>query len=178
MFRNLSRPPVVLLTKSRTMYCPNCAVPVTDDQMQFCTTCGHGLSERPSIRKAFRQAFLLFAVGLMLIPVWMFIGPAFPPADRFVESHPSTTWLEQIAWIAMWMSFIAAGMRLVFALVFEKGAATDNPPNEEQAALRPRSPNAQLSSADSFQGVSPERWRTTRDLAEPLKVKPRKSGGL
>jgi hypothetical protein len=116
---------------------------------------------------------ILATIGLLLIPVWMFIGAAFPAADRFVESHPSTTWPEQIAWIGMWMAFIAAAARLLYALVIEKSSISRV--NECEAVRELNMAVAGLPSADAFQSATAANWRTTNDLADPLKTVSRKA---
>ena len=105
------------------------------------------------------------ALGLLMMPIWMFIGAIFPPNDRFVESSPSTTVAEQIAWILMWISFLAGASRIIYALFFEKASVGDvvkrdnSLPNVEQNALP---------SGKGFEVVRPGKWRTTDELLQPI----------
>src|SRR5688500_8822488 len=102
------------------MFCPKCASPILSESIQFCTKCGFAFGEPTYRKEAIKKSFVLIAIGLLLIPVWMFIGAAFPPDDRLVESSPSTTWPEMVAWILMWMAFIGGAVRLGYAWVFER----------------------------------------------------------
>jgi hypothetical protein len=160
------------------MYCPNCAAPLPDQRVAFCSRCGHDIGERPAMRTAFRDSFILAAIGLMLMPVWIFIGAAFPAADRLVESHPSTTWPEQIAWIAMWMAFIAAALRLLFAVAFRRRQPGLERLDDPQSELGGEQCRGGLPSADSFNAAAAGLWRTTDELAAPVSSRQRTSGGL
>jgi len=173
------------------MYCPNCSEPKANDATQFCKRCGldlFGLSEfvesgandvratgvRSKHRKGIKQGISLFAVGLMLIPIWMFAGVVFPPNDRFVESAPSTTPLEAIAWIAMWMAFIAGALRIAYAFIFEnKRFERFNAPSTGSV---PGS-GGSLPSGDYFRPADPGTWKSTDELFEPVR-KTRTSGEL
>jgi hypothetical protein len=123
------------------------------------------------MQKAMRQAFTLIVIGILLVPVWMFIGAAFPAQDRLVESHPSTTWPEQIAWIAMWASFIAAAARVAYAFIFEKGA---DAPLLSTKELSGEIPHAGLPAGDSFKSAYAHRWQTTGELT-PVDADPNTS---
>jgi len=173
------------------MYCPNCSELKVDDRTQFCKRCGldlFGLSEfvesggatRPDTKgkrqKGMRQGVMLFALGLMLIPVWLFIAMIFPPSDRLVESAPSTTAAEGIAWIAMWMAFIAGALRIAYALVFEEGRSA-HPSIQGRIKDAYRAPEA-LPSADTFRPAQPGSWKTTGDLYERVKRPAKTSGEL
>lgn len=160
------------------MYCPNCAEPRAQENIQFCTKCGHDVTGGRGSAKGMRQGFVLIVLGLLLIPVWMFIGAAFPPNDRLVESAPSTTWGESIAWILMWIAFLAAAARIAYALMFEGAGATGNSERNTPQTLGAKQSNAALPSADSFEGIKPGQWKTTGDLREPAFPKLRTSGDL
>ena len=155
------------------MFCPKCAEAKAGDETIFCTRCGFdlsgletavmsgGLGDR-KLRKGIGQGVKLLMLGLLLIPVWMFIGAAFPPADKFVESSPSTTWAESIAWILMLMAFVAGISRIAYALLFERAAdiktrSIDQPPVRDA-----------LPSGDSFKPAAPGKWKTTDDLVMPV----------
>jgi hypothetical protein len=150
------------------MFCPNCAEPIAHENIQYCTKCGYEFDGK-STSAGLRQGFILISIGLLLIPVWMFIGAAFPADDKLVESAPSTTWPEMVAWIAMWMLFIAGAVRIGYSVLIERSAKSRSISEDD---LR------ELPSADRFEGV-PGRWRsTTRDLGESVVNRPRTSGEL
>jgi hypothetical protein len=173
------------------MYCPNCSEVKADDAAQFCKRCGldlFGLSEfvesgeggsfiPPAwrTRKGIRQGVAFFALGLMLIPVWMFIAAIFPPNDKLVESAPSTTPLEMAAWIGMWMAFIAGAVRVIYSLVFENARMVRR--SGVDGIGSPRSAKA-LPSADYFRPAQPENWKTTGDLFERVERNAKTSGDL
>ncbi|MFL6467048.1 MAG: hypothetical protein ACJ72Z_03730 [Pyrinomonadaceae bacterium] len=163
------------------MFCPNCSEPKTKDATQFCKRCGldlFGLSEfvesgekfngRPIRKispKAVRQSISLFAFGLMLIPVWMYVSVIYPPENRPVESAQSTTPAEMVAWILMWMAFIASALRVAYALFENRRCARFNPPNTGSV---PGSGGA-LPSGDYFRPADPGAWNSTNELFEPIK---------
>jgi hypothetical protein len=118
---------------------------------------------------------ILLALGLLLIPVWMFIGAAFPPDDKLVESSPSTTWLEQIAWIVMWMAFLASALRIAYSLVFE---SSETRRHSQPISSLNKSEDRYLGSAATFEAAQPGKWRTTDDLAQTIIGKTRTSGDL
>jgi hypothetical protein len=173
------------------MYCPNCSETKPNDATQFCKRCGldlFGLSEfvqsgkpggfiprRSGARKGIRQGITLFAIGLVLIPVWMFVAAIFPPNDRLVESSPSTTPLEMAAWIGMWVAFIAGLIRIAYSLVFEN-ARTERRQGRDGVESQ-RSAGA-LPTADYFRPAQPENWKTSGDLFERIKRKAQTSGDL
>lgn len=97
----------------------------------------------------------MLVIGLVMIPVWMFIGAAFPPDDKLVESSPSTTWPEMVAWILMWIMFIASAARVGCSLVFDSADGRDDSKTTKTAPA--------LHSADTFEPVSPGGWRVTND---------------
>jgi hypothetical protein len=139
---------------------------------------GAGDVRKPNLRgrsqKGIRQGVTLFSIGLMLIPVWMFAGVILPPNDRLVESAPSTTPLEAIGWIAMWIAFIAGVLRIAYALIFEgKRSKRFSPPSTGSV---PGSGGA-LPSGDYFRPADPGTWKSTDELFEPVR-KPRTSGEL
>ncbi len=168
------------------MFCPRCSEAKAAENTQFCTKCGFNLTglhtfvesggKRPDKRKGIEQGVKLIMLGVILIPVWMFIAPAFPANDRFIEGAPSTTWAEAIAWILMWVSFLAGAGRIAFALVFETAAAWSVAQSDRNVGETPE--NAALPSGESFQGVKPGKWKTTDELFEPVLRKPRTSGEL
>ena len=171
------------------MFCPNCSEPKPLDATKFCKRCGldlFGLSEfiesgdGGSVRdfdrrrRGLRQASMLFAIGFILIPVWMFIGAGFPANDRIVERAPSTTAAEMLAWIGMWMAFIAAATRVAYALIFEH-LQIFSTTSERPRFRKEKGPGA-LPSADYFRPADPGNWKTSGDLFEKVKV--RHSGEL
>ena len=173
------------------MFCPNCSEPRPANDTQFCKRCGldlFGLNEfvesgesssgRPfdGRRKAFRQTGVLFAIGLLLVPVWMFIGAAFPPNDRLVESAPSTTPAETIAWIGMWMAFFAGALRMAYALVFDGKRPIVS--REMPAKTATHYAAQSLHSGDAFRPADPGVWQETDDLFEHSKRKVRTTGEL
>jgi len=175
------------------MYCPNCSEPKADGHTQFCKRCGldlFGLSEfvesggvpRPEEKskrqRGVRQGVMLFALGLLLIPVWLFVAMIFPPNDRLVESAPSTTAAEGIAWIAMWMAFIAGALRIAYALLFEEGSSDlRRAPGRRETESTFRASEA-LPSADAFRPAQPGSWKTTGELYDHVKRTPETSGEL
>ena len=165
------------------MFCPRCSMAKTVEETVYCTSCGLDLRDlggfvdesvkAPSItERGIKQAMILSALGLLLIPVWMFIGAAFPPDDKLVESSPSTTLLEQIAWIVMWMAFIASALRIAFSIVFERSRTRQH---EQPKLLLDKAEDRYLTSADTFTAVQPGKWRTTGDLAQTIIRKTRTS---
>jgi hypothetical protein len=173
------------------MYCPNCSEVKARDAAQFCKRCGldlFGLSEFvesgeggrfvvPSwgTRKGKRQGITLLGLGLILIPVWMFIGAIFPPNDRLIESFPSTTRLEMAAWIGMWMAFIAGTVRIIYSLVFENSRWERR---SRVVGVESQRSAGTLPSADYFRPAQPENWKTTGELFERVKRNAKTSGDL
>jgi hypothetical protein len=105
------------------MYCPNCAAEKSLEHARYCSNCGLDLvGDRKAYTelKGLRHGIILLVIGLLLIPVWMFVGAAFPADDKLVESAPSTTPVEAIAWIAMWVMFLAGAARIAYSLIFER----------------------------------------------------------
>jgi hypothetical protein len=106
----------------------------------------------------------------------MFIGPMFPPGDRLVESAPSTTLLEQLFWILMWMSFLAGAARIVYAYAFERAAEkSDRPRKIERVDTEEQ---RSLPSADYFKPADPGQWRSSEELFEPILKQRHTSGEL
>jgi len=173
------------------MFCPNCSEQKANDATQFCKRCGldlFGLSEfvesgagdlrKPNKKwksqKGISQGVSIVSIGLMLIPVWMFAAVILPPSDRLVEDAPSTTPLEAIAWIAMWMALIAGTLRIAYSLFFE-GKRSERFSLPSTGSV-PGSGGA-LPSGDYFRPADPGTWKSTDDLFEPVR-KPRTSGEL
>ena len=168
------------------MYCPNCSEPKAQDNTKYCTKCGFDLRGLDDVvsrgglgsksgRTGIENGLRLILLGLMLVPVWLFIGVIFPPDDKFLESSPSTTWLEQIFWIAMWVLFIAGAARIVLSLAFERSAnerGTDSPAIEQEAARH------SLPSGEDFRPADPGMWKSTDDFFEPVIKTARTSGEL
>ena len=144
---NLFKCFVVLANEGDVMFCSNCGE-AQDNRLQFCTKCGSEIGPA-RLSKASRQAFVLFVLGLLTIPVWAFIGAAFPANDRLVESSPSTTVGESIAWTLMWLFFIAAAARITYAVVFEKASASAQRGADDQT-VRPE----QLPAGEPFEPAS------------------------
>jgi hypothetical protein len=168
------------------MYCPQCGENA-DGSTVFCTKCGLNLENlesfivgggKSSRRKGIEQGVKLIAFGVLLIPVWMFIGAAFPANDRLVESSPSNTWAESLAWIVMWMTFLAGSVRIAYTFAFGAGrkpveaAGRDSDPSD---SVREK---GALPSAEEFQSARAGGWKTTGDLFEPVRRKARTSGEL
>ena len=172
------------------MFCPKCSTAKAEGNTQYCTSCGLDLTglgdfvqmsgERGSdarIRKGIRHGVTLLLVGAVLIPVWMFIGPMFPPADRLVEGAPSTTVLEQLFWILMWISFLAGAARIVYAYAFERGSSATGPASRKIAKVDTTEQRS-LPSADYFKPADPGQWRSSEELFEPVLKQRRTSGDL
>lgn len=168
------------------MFCPRCSESKAGDETVYCTRCGLDLSDlgsfidetfeaRTDTGRGIKQGIVLLALGLLLIPVWMFIGAAFPPDDKLVESSPSTTWPEQVAWIVMWMAFIASALRIAYLLVFERPETRRH--GTPILSLN-KSEDRYLGSAEAFEAAQPGKWRTTGDLAQTTTRKTRTSGEL
>jgi hypothetical protein len=168
------------------MFCPRCSESKASEETVYCTRCGLDLSDldsfvdetvkaRSNTGRGIKQGIILLALGLLLIPVWMFIGAAFPPADKLVESSPSTTWPEQIAWIVMWMAFIGSALRIAYSLVFERSETRRH--GQSISSLN-KSEDRYLASAEAFEAAQPGKWRTTDDLAQTIIRKTRTSGEL
>ena len=168
------------------MFCPRCSESKAGDETVYCTRCGLDLSDldsfvdenvkaRSNTGRGIKQGIILLALGLLLIPVWMFIGAAFPPDDKLVESSPSTTWPEQIAWIVMWMAFIASALRIAYSLVFER---SETHRHGQPILSLNKSEDRYLASAETFEAAQPGKWRTTDDLAQTIIRKARTSGDL
>ena len=167
------------------MFCPRCSESKANDDTVYCTRCGLDLSDlsivdetvkaRSNTGRGIKKGIILLAIGLLLIPVWMFIGAALPPDDKLVESSPSTTWLEQIAWIVMWMAFIASAIRILYSLVFER---SETRPHGQLIPSLNKSEDRYLASAEAFEAAQPGKWRTTDDLAQTVIRQPRTSGEL
>lgn len=171
------------------MFCPKCSEPKTNNETIYCTKCGFDLSGMQSVvkkgglgsskrLKGIEQGVKLLILGLLLIPVWMFIGAAFPPADRLVEGSPSTTLGEAIAWILMWVAYLAGAARISYAFMFE--GVSNHPVGETTIPLLDQGvkPIVALPSGEEFQGVKPGRWKTTDELFEPVMRRPKTSGKL
>jgi len=152
------------------MFCPKCSTPKAEGNTQYCTSCGLDLAglgdfvqtsgERGSdarFRKGIRHGVTLLLIGVVLIPVWMFIGPAFPPNDRLVESAPSTTPLEQLFWILMWMSFLAGAARIVYAYAFERNSSARGTSSRKIERVNTAEQRS-LPSADYFKPADPGQW--------------------
>lgn len=156
------------------MLCPNCSEERERDVGQFCRGCGHQFAGTDGSRNGLKQGFVLIAFGLLLIPVWMFIGGAFRADDRLVESSPSTTWPEMVAWILMWVAFLVGAARIAYSMIVSRSGGESHAVEEKSDAVR-----RALSSADSFNAARPGMWRsTTSDLIEPVVSKQRTSGEL
>ena len=157
------------------MFCQACGAENSVEGTQFCTSCGSNLAG--SSRKGFRQGLVLIVLGLIMIPVWMFIGAAFPPADKLVESAPSTTIGETIAWIVMWMAFVAGSARIAFSLVFEKRTSEVESTGQETVPGLGHRPES-LPAGDTFEPAGRGKWKTTSELVMPSTAKRRTSGEL
>lgn len=159
------------------MFCQKCGAETAAESTIYCTACGNVLrSADAAFQKGLRQGLYLFVLGLIFIPVWLFIGAAFPPNDALIESAPSTTLGEAIAWILMWMAFIGSAARIGAALLFRRKDDVQAASGERAFdELRQR---AHLPSGESF-SPAPGRWKaTTSDLKTPVHSRPVPSGEL
>lgn len=160
------------------MYCPNCGSEKASKTNRFCVKCGHDLvGPNAALQKGIKHGLVLFLIGILFIPVWMFIGAAFPPADRLVESAPSTTAGEAVAWIAMWMAFIAAAARIGYAILFQQKARSENI-ETTGSTLRDQNSQTALPAGDSFEPAAAGKWKTTSELKVPAGLQERTSGEL
>ena len=172
------------------MFCPQCSTPKAEGKTQYCTNCGFDLTGLDDLvqtgggrgsdarfHKGIRHGVTLLLVGVVLIPMWMFIGPAFPPSDRLVESAPSTTLLEQLFWILMWMSFLAGAARIVYAYAFQRSSSASGTFSRKVARVDTKEQRS-LPSADYFKPADPGQWRSSEELFEPVLKQRRPSGEL
>ena len=160
------------------MYCPNCGANRAAENIQFCVKCGHDLAgSNAAFQTGIKHSLVLFLIGILLIPVWMFIGAAFPPNDRLVESAPSTTAGEAIAWIAMWVAFITAAARIGYAVLFQRSVRFEST-GMTGPALQDRHSNNALPAGDAFEPVAAGKWKTTSELKVPVGFQQRTSGEL
>jgi len=157
------------------MYCPNCAEERVSTETVYCTRCGEKFAV--GVSSGVRQAFVLAVIGLLMIPVWMFIGAAFPANDRFVESSPSTTWPEMLAWIGMWVFFIAAAARIGYAAIFERSVTIRQALPQSDGA-KPTNAPPELNAGDNFRPAKGAWRETTTDLFESAYKPQRNSGEL
>jgi hypothetical protein len=169
------------------MFCPKCSEAKTNETTQYCTKCGfdlRGLQDfvekggfgKPSHRNGVAQGVKLILLSVLIIPVWLFIGPLFPANDVLIESSPSTTWFEQVTWTLMWVTFLAGVARIVFAYAFERGTTLNQ--GDARREFMPKRENASLPDGGAFRTADPGRWRTTDELFEPAIRQPRTSGDL
>jgi len=171
------------------IFCPSCGTKKQDNNARFCTGCGVDLSglrsfvergseDRATGLKGVQRGARLILLGLLMIPVWLFIGAAFPPSDRFVEGAPSTTPAEAIAWIMMWIAFVAGAGRIAWAMVFETNTPSlRTTVKTVKRTFSTKKDRRQLPSAEGFHGASPGSWRTTDNLSQPV-MRCRGSGEL
>lgn len=173
------------------MFCPNCSELKQNEDTQYCTTCGLDLNDlkrfvasggsgfrRSKLRKGIEQGVKLMLLGVLLIPVWMFIAPAFPANDRLVESAPSTTWAEAVSWILMWMLFLAGAVRISYAFMFERVSNHTVGETPTHLLNQGEGPSAALPSGEEFQAMKPGGWKTTDELFKPVMRRPKTSGEL
>lgn len=149
------------------MFCPVCGIKQATEKARYCKACGlefGGANKAVSSRKGLEQGAKLIILGILLIPVWMFIGAAFPPEDSLVEASPSTTVSEMIAWIMMWVAFLAGAARIGFAVIFERGVSAETDLIQEKASIPRRRPADALPTGDSFKPVEAGSWKTSGDL--------------
>lgn len=171
------------------MFCPKCSIKKAEHETQYCTNCGLDLSQLEDYLKrakngtkrtdregGIQQGVKLILTGFVLIPVWLFIGQMFPPDDRLVESAPSTTLLEQLFWILMWMSFAAGAACVIYAMVFSNKSSVRN--TGKSGELHAAGQRRSLPTGDSFEPAEPGRWRTTDELFERVVNRSRNSGEL
>ena len=162
-----------------SMFCSNCGSECAVPNTQYCVKCGHLLhGSKAAFRNGLKHGLTLLMVGALLIPVWMFIGVAFPPDDKLVESAPSTTMAEAIAWILMWMALIAAAARIGYAVFFQRNVPTEIADGTPSALLRQKNRPNELPSANSFEPAASGKWRTTSELKVPVGFRQRPSGEL
>jgi hypothetical protein len=161
------------------MFCSNCGTENEALNTRYCVKCGRGLQgSNAAFQKGIKQGLMLLMIGALLIPIWGFIGVAFPPDDRLVESAPSTTMAEAIAWILMWMAFIAAAARMGYAVLFQRNVSPEIADGTD-SALRDRSTrHTELPSADSFEPAAAGKWRTSSELKVPAGFRQHPSGEL
>ncbi len=116
------------------MYCPQCGQQQVSDNLRFCSRCGFplegvvyllgsggtlpvpnaGSREMSPRRKGVRQGAILFLAGAVLVPVLGVINSF---------SHGPNL-LDILVPLAAILFFVGGLMRMLFAAVFEEGAAT------------------------------------------------------
>ena len=147
------------------MFCPDCGVEKPGFANRYCTNCGLDLLPVGRNRQAAtRQGLALIVVGLGMIPIWMFVGAAFPPADKLVESAPSTTFLEALVWILMWIAFILGAARIISGFLIEGTSRANAKSERDPNSISTNDSAAGLPAGDMFEPARAGKWKTTSEL--------------
>ena len=164
------------------MYCPQCGQQQVSDSLRFCSRCGFplegviyllgsggalpvhlptaGSGEMSPRRKGVRQGAVLLLAGTVLVPVLGVINS--------FSQGPGL--LDILVPLAAIIFFVGGLMRMLFAALFEEGAAT-RPPTFTSSYAPPPVPN-QLSGAQHASALPPAPanaatgWRPRPNTAE------------
>jgi len=179
------------------MYCPKCSEQQMSKDTRFCIKCGFKTNELGRFiesggefaefispcRKGIRQGAKLILLSIILFPIYIFLAPMFPPNDVLVESSPSSTWFEQIAWAIMTTLVLAGSIRILYAVIFEDYFAGQKKIRRDEAqtvqkSLKPNSSANALPPSEAVPVSNFGKWKTTDELFEPIFVKQKTSGEL
>jgi hypothetical protein len=181
------------------MFCPKCAEIQSDEALQYCRKCGFNLgnlaafvetngelnSQTSSRQHGIRQGVKLILLSVILFPIYVFLAPMFPPNDVLVESSPSSTWFEQIAWALMTTLFLSGSIRIFYAFIFESYfvGQKENTRNETQITQKSfKTDRRNVDALPPAEGVPVSnfgKWKeTTDDLFEKVRVRKNTSGEL
>jgi hypothetical protein len=164
------------------MFCPKCSQQQASEEIRFCSRCGFLLTGIAEVikndglipaksnqetknlttprKKGFKQGLFMLLILLLTSPILLIIG-------KELEIHPAPLFL------TLFVLFISAVIRMIYALMFESGEALHSTPKDFQAAPGTLGgqqnvgslPPAQANPAADFVPPAGGNWRDTNDFA-------------